>query len=517
MPRSPLVSLLRRMAADIDGERRRERGEQLCFDRRGLLAGAAGLVGTAALGLRPVFGEAATPRIAVVGAGLAGLTAAYRLKQHGYNPVLFEGNTRLGGRCYTVRDIFQDGQIAEHGGEFIDSDHTQIIALVKDLGLQLDDVAAAQPAGTSERYRFNGQSYNLAEATADYRPLYPIVQQQNAALGDKLDYKSSTDAAKSFDAMTLRSWIETYVPGGAGSKLGQLIDNAFSEENAADTTQQSALNVIYTIAADPKTNFDLYYTGSDQRFHVHGGNDRITTLLGNKLGDKVLAGSALTAITRLPDGRVRLTLKRDASFRDETFDRVIFALPFAVMRAAVDFSAAGFRPLKQRAIRELGMGASVKTQVQVTRRLWNELGCNGEIRLRSNVFQTSWDVTRAQPGTKGIFNFWSGGSQALADDKVDYKHLVAACFADAAPILPGLGDLWNGLASVDIWRKNPWSLGSYSFYGPGYQTSIYGIEKEPEENCYFAGEHTWSQAGYLNAGVASGDRAAKQVIRSLTS
>ncbi len=61
----------------------------------------------------------------------------------------------------------------------------------------------------------------------------------------------------------------------------------------------------------------------------------------------------------------------------------------------------------------------------------------------------------------------------------------------------------------------PWSLGSYSFYPPGYQTTLLGIEKQPEGNIFFAGEHTWSQAGYLNAGVASGERAARQVMSSL--
>ena len=117
-----------------------------------------------------------------------------------------------------------------------------------------------------------------------------------------------------------------------------------------------------------------------------------------------------------------------------------------------------------------------------------------------------------------MFNFWSGGSQALFDGaSPDRNALAALCLAGANQILPGLPPLWNGLSTLDIWRRNPWSLGSYSFYPPGYQTTLLGIEKQPEGNVFFAGEHTWSQAGYLNASVASGERAARQVAASLAS
>ena len=514
MPRTPLMSLLRGAVASVAAEHRGERPGS-AVRRRDVLIGTAGWTGAAALGLRPALGQATTAKIAIVGAGLAGLTAAYRLKQAGFSPVVFEGNTRLGGRCYTVRDVFANGQLAEHGGEFIDTDHYQIRALVNELSLQLDDVLQAQPAGTTELYRFNNKPYTLADATVDFQPLYPVLQQQNTAIGS-FSYRFATPTARQLDAMSIRQWIAHYVPGGGSSKLGQLLDNAFSEEDAADTDQQSALNLIYALAPDKKNNFNLYYTGSDQRFHVRGGNDQITTLLGAKLGGLVRTGAALTAIARQPDGCFRLTVTRDNASNDAIFDRVILALPFAVMRAAVDYSKAGFRPLKQQAIQQLGMGASVKTQLQFGQRLWNTLGCNGEIRLKSDVFQTTWDVTRAQPGKTGIFNFWSGGSQAIFDGKVDTDRLAHLCLADAGAILPGLTGLWNGRITVDVWKTNPWSLGSYSYYPPGYQTTIYGIEPEPEGNCFFAGEHTWNQSGYLNAGVASGERAAQQVVKSLT-
>ena len=67
-------------------------------------------------------------RVAVIGAGLAGTTAAYRLARSGVQVRLFEARDRIGGRCWTARG-FADGQTAEHGGEFIDTRHVHLRGL----------------------------------------------------------------------------------------------------------------------------------------------------------------------------------------------------------------------------------------------------------------------------------------------------------------------------------------------------------------------------------------------------
>ena len=305
------------------------------------------------------------------------------------------------------------------------------------------------------------------------------------------------------------------MPGGGAGQLGQLIENAFTEENALDADQQSALNVIPVLADDPKDEFDLYYTDSDQRFHVEGGNDQITTLLAQEVGARLQTATPLLAVTRLFDGRMRLTFARDTGSFDRVYDRVILAIPFSVMRIAVDFGAAGFRKLKVTAIDTLAMGISVKLQLQFDRRQWHKFGCDGEIRLPAQGFQTTWDVTRAQPGRIGIMNFFAGGTQALIAGELDNAILARLVMKEAAPLIPGLAGLWNGLIIKDAWQQNPWSFGSYSTYRPGYQTTVVGIEREPEGNCFFAGEHTASENGFLNAGVQTGLRAAREVIASL--
>jgi monoamine oxidase len=171
--------------------------------------------------------------------------------------------------------------------------------------------------------------------------------------------------------------------------------------------------------------------------------------------------------------------------------------------------------LKEEAIRTMPIGANAKFQLQFTRRIWTDAGCNGELRMPAPTFQTTWEVSRAQPGQAGILNFYSGGTRALNAGKTNAVDLAASVLKDVAPIMPGLDSVWTGLMVKDAWKDNPWSLGSYSYYSPGYQTRLAGIEAEAEGNCFFAGEHTSDQIGFLNSAVKSGLRAAIQVKASL--
>src|SRR5919204_6255044 len=161
MARTPLMSKVQLAAAEAaGGTTRREALKR---------AGAA----TAGLALarpwRPLAQAATAPRIVVVGAGLAGLTAAYRLKQAGYAAQVYEASDRTGGRCWTIRGAFADGQIVERGGELIDTGHTELRQLVQELGLDTDNLLQAEVNGTEDTYYFDGQFYSVDQATDDLK------------------------------------------------------------------------------------------------------------------------------------------------------------------------------------------------------------------------------------------------------------------------------------------------------------------------------------------------------------
>ncbi len=519
MARSPLLQHLQRIVARLsvdstptaaapDSARRR-------FMAQGTALGGAVFAGATAM---PGFAaEAATPRaglrIAIVGGGLAGLSAAYALHKAGIDATLFEGSDRLGGRCFSDRKTFAEGQVAERGGEFIDTPHTAIIGLVNELGLELDDVLAAEGTANHAITWLDGAEYTEADATRDFQPVYTLVQAQAKALGDHYGYAGSNKTAKHLDAMSIAAWIDQYVPGGRHSKLGRLLTNAYVEEFAVETDRLSALSLVLTLMESARDKFAAY-AGSDQRFHVRGGNDQIVGRLAEAVHANIVMGTRLTAVGRIAGGRYRLTTDANGTAASAEFDRVILALPFTLLRA-VDLATAGFRPLKLRAIRELPMGRSAKLQLQFRERLWRDHDGNGEVRVEGS-FHSSWEVSRAQPGTAGILNFWSGGNVAGAVESTPDQAAAGAALRDIEPVWRGMTARWNGRMLVDVWDRNPWSRGSYCYYPPGYLTTIHGIEPEPEGNCFFAGEHTsldWQ--GFLNGAVESGLRAAGEVVRSL--
>jgi monoamine oxidase len=482
--------------------------------RRRFLANAGALAAAAALPRWTPVAAATQARVVIVGAGLAGLSAAYTLAKSGVRATVYEGSPRLGGRCWTDRESFAGGQVAERGGELIDTTHEEIRALCAELSLPLDDLIEAERKGSEPLFFFDGAAYTTADVDRDFAAVRPRLAEDAKALGDDLPtYDKHTPAQRTLDRMSAAEWIDSRVPGGRGSRLGQLLVNAYGEELGADPEEISAITVVSLLAGSPADRFSPYEE-SDQRYHVRGGNDQIVTKLAERAGGDIKTHSRLVALSRRGDGRYRVVIMRDADTREEVADRVVLALPFTLLRL-VDLRDAGFGPRKMRSINELGMGRNTKLQLQFADRFWLNGPGNGEYRLRGS-FQTTWEVTRAQPGAAGILNLFSGGSAAVAAGLTAIDAQAASSLAELARHAPAAQGTWNRRVIRNAWDRNPWSLGSYALVRPGQYTSFYGVEAEPRGHVYFAGEHTSMESqGYLNGGVESGMRAAGEVLASL--
>jgi monoamine oxidase len=245
--------------------------------------GAAVVAGATTLGRFAAPARAAAPpTIVVVGAGLAGLTCAYRLLQAGLNPQVYEASDRVGGRCWTLTGYFADGQIAERGGELIDTGHHQIRQLAQELKLKLDNLLRAEPNGTEPFYFFNGEPYTFLEASQDLNGIYQKLHGDVDDASFPTLFDSFTERGGDLSAMSIINWIDESVPGGMSSKLGQLLDVAYTIEYGADSSEQSALTIVYLLDYAGQGKFRIF-GASNEKYHVRGGNDQIPQILAARL------------------------------------------------------------------------------------------------------------------------------------------------------------------------------------------------------------------------------------------
>jgi monoamine oxidase len=510
MTRTPLTEQVRRAAADAAPEQELTRKEFVRY------AGALGVAATAAGRWLPEASGATAPRIAVVGAGLAGLSAAYRLRQAGYTTTVYEASDRVGGRCWTLRQAangrpWADGQIAEHGGELIDQGHAAVRGLAQELGLKLTNLLASEANGTEQLSYFDGKPYTYAEATDDLKQVWQKIHADVSAASYPTLWNLNTQRGIELDNMSIADWVNESVPGGMSSRLGQLLDVAYTIEYGADSAAQSSLNLIYLLGYRGQGQLRIFGE-SNEKYHVVGGNDQLAAGMEARLAaGQVQRGTELVAIAKNGAG-FDLWLSRGGSTFMATFDKVVLALPFSILRSSVDYSKAGFEPRKVTAIEEQGMGTNSKLHLQFVNRHWASLGSNGET-FSDRGYQNTWEVSRGQAGASGILVDYTGGAVGSSFGSGSLAQRAQKFLAQIEPVLPGITTKWNGKAFVDFWPGYRWTKGSYSYWKVGQYTGFAGMEYARQGNCHFCGEHTSIDfQGYLNGAVETGERAAADIL-----
>ncbi len=189
------------------------------------------------------------------------------------------------------------------------------------------------------------------------------------------------------------------MPGGMSSRLGQLLDVAYTIEYGADSAEQSSLNLLYLLGYSGQGQFRVFGK-SNEKYHVRGGNDQITDGLRARLPGQITLGAELVKVKAAGSGYT-LTFKLGSGPTTVAADKLVLAIPFSILRRSVDLSQANFSALKLQAIAEQGMGTNSKLHLQFKRRRWNDLGSNGET-FADTGYQNTWEVSRAQAGASGI-------------------------------------------------------------------------------------------------------------------
>jgi monoamine oxidase len=349
MARTPLLSKFQRLFADFEEADRSGRTvEAVQQERRGLpltrrdfLKVSGATVGAAALsGALGAF-AAQTPRIAIVGGGIGGLNAALTLQDAGYASTVYEASGRVGGRMHSDTTSWLNGQTSEHCGELIDSGHKTILGLAQRFNIPTVDLLGAQPNQSTDTDYFFGKYNTAAQAQADFNPVWNNVKKDTNAASYPTLYNLYTDAGKVLDHMSIHDWIESRVPGGHTSSMGQLLDVAYNIEYGAVTTQQSSLNLLYLLGfSSIPGNFSVFGK-SDERYHLVGGNERLPRAVAAALpAGSIQLNTALKGFVRNSDGTFTLTLKNPIKTFTSVVDRLVMAIPFSILRNILNSKAA---------------------------------------------------------------------------------------------------------------------------------------------------------------------------------
>jgi monoamine oxidase len=547
MARTPLLSRFQDLFDDFDEAERsgrtveavQQERRQARLTRRDFLKAGGAVVGAAALsGPLAAFAAAGKPsgrqgRIAIVGGGIAGLNAALTLQDAGITSTVFEASGRVGGRMHSDTTSWLNGQTTEHCGELIDSKHKTILGLASRFKLATADLLAAEPVHSTDTDYFQGGYYTTAQENVDFNPVWSAVKKDLNSAPFPTLYSSFTPAGQALDNLSLYQWIETRVPGGHTSRMGQLLDVAYNIEYGNVTTDQSSLNLVYLLGFQPMPGSFRIFGASDERYHIAGGNEQLPQAIAAALAaGTVQLNTALTGITRNVDNTYTLTLKSGGTTTAKTYDRVIMAIPFSVLRKILGssssaYTAAGFTSLKQTAITLLGYGANAKLQLQFDSRYWNSSGPwgigNGST-YSDTGYQNTWEATRGQDGTTGILVDYTGGGVPLASftgDPTNQAHVnqfATTFLSQLEPVFPGITQKWNGRATLDVPLTNPLLLGSYSYWKVGQYTQFSGYEgaRQPDIHtgkCHFAGEHCSTNfQGFMEGGAEEGARAANEIL-----
>lgn len=521
MARTALVDLLRRAAAisaiarqsgeSLDEAIARDIELRTNASRRRFLrqsvAASAALMMAACAPTRMIAGSGGDDEVVVVGAGVAGLTCAWRLRQAGVKVRLYEAQERVGGRMFSLRNHFADGQVCELGGELIDTGHARIRALAAEFGLVLDDLSEDPTHAYGDIWFADGRRYSEAEILRAFAPLAEAIRRDADSLPDEEITYATPGGCEALDRESMTQWLDR---NGASGWLRRLIEVAYTTEMGLECEEQSALNFLTFI--DPGTEAFRIFGESDERFHVRGGNDSIVRALGAKLDDAIQTGCVLEAIRRSADGRYTLAFKRGSGAFDATASRVVLALPFTTLRRVridVDLPVA-----KRRAIDELGYGTNAKLMIGFSERVWRTRHASGGATYSDLPYQTTWETSRMQAGNAGILTNFVGGVHGVEIGQGTPKQQADRTAVELDAVFPGISAARAGMREARMhWPTFPWTLGSYACFRPGQWTTIRGAIGEPVGNLHFAGEHcAFDNQGFMEGGVETGEWVAQALL-----
>jgi len=441
--------------------------------------------------------------VTVIGAGMAGLSAAYDFHRAGWNVTVLEARDRVGGRMYSLRS-FSNGLVAEGGGEFIEENHTRMVAYAKQFGLQLLPSGSWKSQDT-DWASFDGRTGPITDNQLWGTDLVREIEQcwrELAKLSQFVPDPNQPQASKEaerLDAQSAADWIRSL-------DVHPLAKKHFAIHIRSEyTTEPERFSLL-----DLARNATMHYSELERppSMRVMGGNDQIAHALTDILPD-VRLSSAVTSIRLKPDG-VAVTYKQADSYLTIDSDFAILATPLTTARL-IEFN--GSLPTAvQHMMDEVSYGAVTKVMIEYRKRFWNKKGWNGRLATDSPIVYT-WHATSHFEHEHGIITAYTGGESATKLSALSDDERIRLAVSEIERLSPGSSDLIETTATI-AWPNEPYTRGAYMALAPGEVTAHWKTLNEPAGRLFFAGEHATPIQGFMEGAVESGQRAAATIIGS---
>jgi monoamine oxidase len=437
--------------------------------------------------------------VVVMGAGLAGLAAATTLTRAGLDVQVLEREGRVGGRVLTVREPFADGLYAEAGGEFVDGGHAVLHDFLQRYSLPVVPIPSGQRIFSFDGTIVRGDS--LSDLGAEAARDESAIERETARLAERVDDPARPwESAPDLDRRSMGDWLD-------GLGLGR----------TARLYQRIWRSVDY---GAPPEQLSLLQYARDERLwqrapdlisgRVLGGMDRLPRTMAAELGDRVHLSVAVNAIHQTASG---VTVEYDATGQPGALRAqfAVVALPPAALRhVKLEPPLPG---TVSAAHGELAMGRVTKILIQVTHRFWERHGLTGRA-FTDGLVQATYETTAGQAGERAVLTVYTADRTADTLAVMTDDERLAVCRAELERLYPGCSGEIEQAVTV-AWTADSWPGGAYSHFRPGDVTRFGPWLTGPVGRLHLAGEHTDQWQATMNGALASGQRAAREILDRL--
>jgi monoamine oxidase len=450
--------------------------------------------------------KGAAQKVIIVGAGLAGLSAAYELTKAGHDVTILEAQARPGGRVRTLREQFSDGLYAEAGAMNVFDTHTWTLKYIKLFDLTLDPVV---PSTLASVIYIRGQRIEAKPGQAIAYPL--ALKPDEMALGRKgLWEKYVGPVLHDVSDYTAPGW-----PPRSLQKYDRMTFYEFLRGQGASPDAASLLGLgglgglgdgVRSVSALVLLREAAHRALMKQNYTIRGGSDLLPRAFAARLTDKIRYGAPVVKIEHDAQ-QVRVVYLQAGAPTNLAADALICTVPFSVLRH-MDISPR-FSPEKQQAIEQLPYTSVARAYLQTRKKFWLDEGLSGSATTDMSNMMV-FDGGPNQEGTRGILESYLAGPQARQVTAMKEGERLSSVLGSVEKVHPRIRQNFE-VGTTKCWDEDEWARGAYAWYKPGQMSSLLPHVARPEGRIHFAGEHASSLFGWMQGALESGNRAAQEV------